>query len=493
MAGEMQGGEGPWRWTPPLHCSLYFALMVTAKAMMDVLPQALENILARKAAELAGRMTLEDYVAGAMIEDTQGEGALMPFEPWDHLMESLRDWETGENDIVLKARQLGFSQAVALYAGRVARKPGNVVLLLSQGQDEAYELLRKVRTSLVEHKTHPAMLTRDGSGVIEIAGGGRIIALPSTSKAGRGYTARLVITDEAAFHPFARANYAGYKNTIADGGQHIIVSTANGTTGWYAEMWQQAISGDSNYNARFYPWSVRPGRTEEWYEKERRDFVGMQEIFRQENPATPEEAFVGLEGLVYPQFSAARHVLMPKLSWDSYKWRVAGVDFGGGDPTAVIPLGVRKDGFVEQYGEMYKRGPTTTEDIIGYLWKLHEIAPFDAILCDKSEPVAIATMKAAGLPAYAADKDRSQGLQWVSFLLDNNRLSISPHCKNSIHEFSNYRWRESTDPNSKDRFATSTPVDHHADAMDARRYAIMHIMRSAMRDTDQRIWSVSVA
>lgn len=467
--------------------------MVTAKALFDTLPQALENVLARRAAEITGRLSLREYINGAMIEDTQGEGAYMPFEPWDHLIETLEAWETGQNDITLKARQLGFSQAVALYAGRVARKPGNVVLLISQGQEEAYELLRKVRISVTEHKTNPAILTRDGSGIIELAGGGRVIALPSTAKAGRGYTAKLVVTDEAAFHPFARSNYAGYKNTIADGGQHIVISTANGTTGWFAEQWQAAIHDESGYAPRFYPWYARPGRDEAWYYREKRDFQGMQEIFRQENPATADEAFVGLQGLVYPQFSAARHVCMPTIPWRDCKWRIAGVDFGGGDPTAVIPLGITKKEHAHQYGEFYRHGPTTTEDIISYLWKLHDVAPFDAILCDYSEPVAIATIKASGLPAYPADKDRSQGLQWVSWLLDTDRLTISPMCKNSIQEFGSYRWRESTDPNSKDRFATSTPVNHHGDAMDARRYAIMHLMRSVMRDTQTRTWSVQVA
>lgn len=465
---------------------------ISNKAMLEAIPEALENILARRARERVGEVSLREYLEGAVVEDTQGEGGVRAFELWPHLVETLEAWESGRNEIILKARQLGFSSAVALYAGRVARVPGNLVLLLSQGQDESFELLRKVRVGLVEHRRYPALLSRDGSGVLEVAGGGRVIALPSTPKAGRGYTARLVVSDEAGMHPFAKENFAGYRNTIADGGQHLVISTANGQSGWFAEQWKAAIGGESGYEPRFYPWWVRPGRDEGWYERERRAFTGMEELFKQENPASAEEAFVGLEGLVYPEFRADLHVRGPEIGWSGYKWRVAGVDFGGGDPTAVVPLGVDKRERVWQVGEFYKRGAVTLEDIADYLWKMHDVGPFDAILCDPSEPVAIATLKAMGLPAYAADKDRSQGLQWVSWLLREGRLYVSPLCRNSINEFYNYRWRERTDSNSKDRFATSTPVDHHGDGMDARRYGVMHIIRSVMRGSVAQRWSVEI-
>ncbi|MDA1010498.1 MAG: hypothetical protein O2888_03380, partial [Chloroflexi bacterium] len=82
---------------------------------------------------------------------------------------------------------------------------------------------------------------------------------------------------------------------------------------------------------------------------------------------------------------------------------------------------------------------------------------------------------------------RSEGMESVAFLLETDRLTIHAGCVDSIAEFPGYRWRESVDPNSKERYATHTPVDHHADAHDARRYAavelLAHLRPSAMLPT----------
>ena len=84
-------------------------------------------------------------------------------------------------------------------------------------------------------------------------------------------------------------------------------------------------------------------------------------------------------------------------------------------------------------------------------------------------------LPASGWRARKAD-NRREGMESVAFLLENDRLTIHAGCRDSIAEFPGYRWRESVDPNSKERYATHTPVDHHADAHDARRYAVKELM-----------------
>ena len=75
----------------------------------------------------------------------------------------------------------------------------------------------------------------------------------------------------------------------------------------------------------------------------------------------------------------------------------------------------------------------------------------------------------------------------VAFLLDHDRLTIDPSCVDSLAEFPGYRWATKVDPNDKTRFATTTPVDHHADAMDARRYAVLEITAMLHEDTGPRV------
>ena len=84
-----------------------------------------------------------------------------------------------------------------------------------------------------------------------------------------------------------------------------------------------------------------------------------------------------------------------------------------------------------------------------------------------------------GFPAGRAEKAR-EGLEITDFLLQNNRLTIDPACTKSIEEFYGYRWREALDPNSRERYQTKTPVDHHADLMDARRYFLRRFWKQLM-------------
>lgn len=429
----------------------------------------------------------------ALLTINDAHRGAIPFEEWPHLVELAGEWAEGQSQVVLKARQVGVSWLLAAYAlYRAQYQASSVVLVLSQGQAESYELARKVRSlweSLPARLQRP--LTTDSAGELAWQGGGRLLALPATQRAGRGYTATLVVADEAAYHPWAQSNYAAYKPALDGGGQFLAVSTANGATGFFHDLYWASAQGETPYEARFVPWYARPGRDEGWRERERRAFAGLPSEFDQEYPDTAAEAFVAHSGLVH--VLQAHHVAPAPFGWAEAKWRIAGVDFGGGDPTAIVPLGISSREHVHQFGEFYRRGPVTTDDIYGYLKRLHEMGPLNAVLCDASEGTSIAQLRSMGIPALAADKDRAAGLAAVQFLLDNNRLTISPECKNSLHEFVGYRWQERVDSNSKDRYATATPVDHHADAMDARRYAVMYLMRSVMARGEGSEWRTDYA
>ena len=115
---------------------------------------------------------------------------------------------------------------------------------------------------------------------------------------------------------------------------------------------------------------------------------------------------------------------------------------------------------------------------------MEEIAAFlrqwkgpGTVYCDPSEPVAIVdlgrALRGSGWTAEAADNRRGEGLGFVGWLLDADRLTISADCRDSIAEFPGYRWTNRTDPSDKTRYSTSTPVDNHADGMDERRYLVM--------------------
>lgn len=403
-----------------------------------------------------------------------------PLVLWPHQRERLESLDAGNSEVILKARQEGFTTGiVAPYMLHRAMWQGWSVAYYSVDQQAARTQMTRIKamwSALPEHLRTPARFTADEA---FFDGGGVIRAFASTDHAGISYTFNLVVMDEAAFHPFGALNYAAVRPAVARG-QMVILSTADpslGPSGFFHDIYWASTRGETGYQAVFVPWWARPGRDKDWYERERKAFTGRVEEFDAYYPDSDAAAFVARSGLVFPQFSVSRHVRPSVFSIENARRVVAGVDFGGGDPTAVVILAMDGNQRVHQFAEFYERGPVGADRIGGFISQFN----VDAVMCDPSQGTAIATLRQTfGLPARAADNRRGDGLGMVAFLLENDRLTIEPECKNSIAEFPGYRWATRVDPNDKTRYATTTTVDNHADAMDARRYAVVELLAMLM-------------
>jgi hypothetical protein len=401
-----------------------------------------------------------------------------PWQPWPYLTARAEAWAAGQSEVVLKARQLGYTWLLAAYLCWRARQ-GWACAVISKGQEEARAVLSRVR--FIEERL-PDYLRESGTFNADSAAwpsGGSIRAFPSTNDAGVSYTFQLVAFDEFAMHPFGASNLGSITPTIGAGGQMLIMSTADpalGPSGIFHDMYWASKQGLTGYAAHFEPWYSRPDRDERWLRRMRQAYVGISEEFDAWYPETDTAAFVARSGLVFPQFSQLRHVRASGTPIAGSVRVVAGVDFGGGDPTAIVVLGMDKRQHTHQYAEFYRRGPVGADDLAGFL--VRNMPRGGTVVCDPSQTVAIETLKRQTPDTFRvipADNKRGEGLGMVAFLLDNDRLTIDPTCTDSIAEFPGYRWSTRVDSNDKTRYATTTPVDHHADAMDARRYAVLEI------------------
>lgn len=411
---------------------------------------------------------------------------------WPHLIAIAQDWETGDNWIEAKARQLGYSWLLAAYDVWLGTfREHAVILSFSINLLESKELIKKVvalneglpwwlrkdfaeqsKTELVWKGTHASM-----SG------------LSSTGTGGRSFTATLVQTDEHSFHLNAPEHYAAYRAAIADGGQHISVSTGNGLGNLWASFLLSS-NKNSGYKKRFNPWSVRVDRDEAWYEGELQaymqrvldpnspEFGKHPKLFYRENPSKLEDVFETFVGLVFDCFDKQTHLRDPWLEWKDAKWRFAGVDPGQGDPGAINIVAEDQYGNAIALDEKHWPGPMTEDEITSYLMQWHRKAPFNGIAVDGNEGTLIATLVARGLPAFAANKDRGTGIGHVYGRLLGQSLFVSPACSWTETEFGQYEWRKGTSPGAGDSWLTSTPVDHHGDHMDALRYALMALAQA---------------
>jgi hypothetical protein len=240
------------------------------------------------------RYYLRTYVK---VQDRTSKSTI-PWEWWPDVHESGVDLLlTYREIVVLKARQISWSWLLVAYASWMALFHENAgVLVLSQGQLEANQFLDKVKFVLdnLPPFMQPSRSVNNESEIVFAVMKSQIQALPATQNAGRGSTASLIIVDEAAFHPYAAINYVAYKPAIDAGGQLILVSTANGAGNFFHTMYMQAKAGLSGFTARFYSWRTRPGRVDEWLERQRLALraAGKERELAQEYPASDAEAFL---------------------------------------------------------------------------------------------------------------------------------------------------------------------------------------------------------
>lgn len=139
-------------------------------------------------------------------------------EPFGYQAEYLRD---SRPTLVLKGRQTGFTTAAAALAiWRCVYHAGSTVAIVSPSLKQSSEVTGRARLGL---KQLGVRLVVDSVAQLGLANGSRILSLPGSPKSVRGFSADILICDEAAFtvDPTLTAAQA----LTATGGRTIYQST----------------------------------------------------------------------------------------------------------------------------------------------------------------------------------------------------------------------------------------------------------------------------
>ena len=197
--------------------------------------------------------------------------SIIQFELLEHIEEIIATFLRERHISILKARQIRLSTIVSIYVTWYALGHiGANVLLFSQGQDEAKALLQKCRNvydqlpNFLKFKLDPDSKEAIGFPTLKSV----IKALPSTTSAGIGETASILVWDEHAKHEYADTNFTHAKPTIDGGGQVISIFTADpfGNDNLATTLFQEALENKNGFYPLFFPWDVIPDRDEIWYE-----------------------------------------------------------------------------------------------------------------------------------------------------------------------------------------------------------------------------------
>jgi len=73
-----------------------------------------------------------------------------------------------------------------------------------------------------------------------------------------------LIIDEAAFIDKVGTIWTAAQQTLATGGDSIVLSTPNGVGNWFHQQWVGAESGDNEFNTIKLHWTDHPDRDESW-------------------------------------------------------------------------------------------------------------------------------------------------------------------------------------------------------------------------------------
>ena len=225
-------------------------------AVLDALPWALADWEAqqRRAAEKAATPpSIVDWARQNVTVVTPWSGRIA-FEPYDYQTRFLED--TSPRRLILKARQVGMSNAVAIEAiHKAISRPDRMILMVSRTGQLAQQLITYCRHTLASLREMPELL-RENLSELEFANGSRILSLSASPSAGRGFPASDVYLDEFAFAEYADLIYQAIAPTLPANGQLTVLSTANGRNNLYFRLWSGLEGGE--WSRHTIHWSDNP-------------------------------------------------------------------------------------------------------------------------------------------------------------------------------------------------------------------------------------------
>lgn len=184
------------------------------------------------------------------------KGAMKWDTPYDYQIELWEALHNEENVVVNKSRQIGCSwAAVAFAVWLMIFHPDVLIIMLSKKERFAKELIKKAKFFFRKLPAFlkPKILTNTQTefsvefkviedGEVHVAESS-MLSLTTTTDSGRGFSAALVIMDEAAYLPNAEATWSAVLPTTVHGGQVLVVSTPNGVSNFFHRIVTQTMAG----------------------------------------------------------------------------------------------------------------------------------------------------------------------------------------------------------------------------------------------------------
>lgn len=366
-------------------------------------------------------------------------------------------------------RQAGKTTVVAAMALVWAMfRPMTRVLILSRSHRQSKEMLRIM--TIFHDLCGAKILKRKTNEELEFKHLSRIVSAPCKEETIRGFTADIIIIDEAARVPDDL--YRAVRPMLAmTKGRLILLSTPHGRRGFFWDAWAR---GGDDWLRIEVPAEQCPRISPEFLAEERRTLG--ESYYRQEYGCS----FESVEGLVYPDLGA--RVLIPETPAGLVKFvprpgesvqrygldgpdPVGGIDFGFRNPFAAV-WGLYHDDVLYLTGEHYQRQRPLSHHF--------QFLPRDVVwTLDPSGANEMAEMRRADFSVRKGNNDIAFGLSLVQARIEQGGLKIvRGACPNLLAEAGLYRYESSVGARR-----TEIPVDANNHALGALRYLISKLPR----------------
>lgn len=193
-----------------------------------------------------------DYICGMLSRvDYVKQLGFTPFE-WQRKI--LQD--DSKRIIINAARQSGKSTIVSSLPCHIAKYQANSLsIVLAPTEKQAGEDMEKIKGFIQSDPTYPE-IKRSSDSLIKLSNNSRIVVVPATEKAARGYSCPdLVLIDEASRVEsivYTSGVKAMFTNNVK--GVLVLLSTPAGKDGFFHEIWTNNSTSWKRYEIRS-PWN----------------------------------------------------------------------------------------------------------------------------------------------------------------------------------------------------------------------------------------------
>ena len=295
-------------------------------------------------------------------------------ELYDYQQQFIAD--TSKRICVVSGRQVGKTTAVALKAMVFAfAEDDKTVLVLSRSLRQSKIVFEKIRSFFLAFDFLADYIFRMTMNEIQLRNGSRIFCIPvgQTAEMARGYTADMIIVDEAAYVP-DKVFEAMMPSLSTTDGYLILLGTPAGKSGFFYNAW--CADGWSKYHIP----SHRCPKIDEKFIEEYRSLVSEIE-YKREILAE----FIEISDLFFPPDIVERQMVIERRYSKPQKGfrYVAGLDVArfGRDENVLAIVGIAEDGHLELHN-YYRRAKASLVSMAKFVAEKVELWNIERVTVD---------------------------------------------------------------------------------------------------------------